>query len=247
MSYPSGIIPRSNASDFLGSSSYQYKESFIHTGSFKQIISDTGSISTGSYTGSMIMTSGKVSCSQFLLTTTVYNEVFVPWSVMRITADQSFPDLAKYKDIDLVGGSTGSYIYLFDKDQVESAFFSLQLPHDFKEDTKIVPSVHWINVGADNVGVPIWGLEYGWQSVGGTFGNNIIVYATGSAAEVDVHKCDAFAQLASGVENIRSCLICRVFRGADLIADTLANDAALIGIGFIYQTDTVGSTTTTTK
>ena len=246
MSYIRSLNPRGNASESLGTGidNAWWKESYIHTGSFKQVISDTGSIKTGQFTGSAIISSGKVSCSQFLLTTPVYNEVFVPCTSMKgaITAD--YPDLAQYKSN---AGSTGSYLYMFDKDNVESLFFTLQIPHDYRESTKVTPYVHWANNGTDVAGTVIWGLEFNWQNVGDIFIDTTFTYATGSAGAQDKHNSDAFKEIVFSTADIRSCFICRVFRDVANGLDVLTNDAGLIGIGFHYQANTIGSTTTTTK
>ena len=106
------------------------------------------------------------------------------------------PNLVQVKDNG--SGSTGVYTYQFDNNTEEELFFAAQIPHAWKEGSNIYPHVHWYPTNTDTGNV-IWGLEYTWANVNGTFGrgnvgtdlngipafaiNNVQVLRDGAAAQ----------------------------------------------------------------
>lgn len=66
----------------------------------------------------------------------------------------------------------------FDKNVVEELFFVVQFPHSFKEGSTIYPHIHWMPVDTDT-GSVVWGLEYSWADVNGTFqAPPVVTYTT---------------------------------------------------------------------
>jgi hypothetical protein len=117
----------------------------------------------------------------------------------------------------------------------------VQLPHGYVEGSDLVPHVHWTptDSGSGNV---VWGLEYTWANVDGTFGNSTVVTVPNTAdGTAYKHQVAEFSAISGSGKKIRSLLLCRLFRKAADAADTYAADVALLDVGFQYQADTLGS------
>lgn len=151
------------------------------------------------------------------------------------------------------GSSQGVFLQWFDKDVEEELYFSVQMPHAWKEGSPIMPHVHWTaetNVGSSKV---VWGLEYTWTNVGDLFGSTTII--TGSDPIAPIGTVDAYehAITALGSEidatgkTLSSMLVCRIFRQATNGVDNFSGDAGLLEIDFHFQIDSDGSKEEFTK
>jgi len=149
-------------------------------------------------------------------------------------------------------GSQGVISYKFDPDSEEELYFTVQLPHRWKEGSVINAHVHWsatTNVDTDKV---VWGLEYSWSNIGSVFGDTTII--TGDTPHTSVGTVSAYEHALTNIGNIdatgkliSSMLLCRVFRDATNSADNYNNDAYLFEIDFHYQIDSDGSRTEFSK
>lgn len=138
-------------------------------------------------------------------------------------------------------GSQGVYTYLFSASAEEELFFSVQLPHAWKEGTDIEPHVHWFPT-TTNTGTVRWGLEYTWASVNGTFGNTTIIYVNDAAdGTAFKHQLADFAAISATGQTLSSMLMCRIFREAGNVADTYTGDVGLLEIDFHHRIDSLGS------
>lgn len=137
--------------------------------------------------------------------------------------------------------------YAFDKTADEELFFSVSMPHDWKEGSDIVAHVHWAPKDTDT-GDVVWALEYSWANRNATFPAPTTITAAVDAGDGTAHKHQTVVELGtiSGTgKTISSILLCRVYR--DVSADDYDNDAFLIEVGFHYQVDAIGSVNEDTK
>ena len=135
--------------------------------------------------------------------------------------------------------------YLFDKTGDEEVHFNCQLPHSYEEGTDIIPHVHWAPVDTDT-GDVVWGLEYTWQNIDGTFpATTTIVIADDADGTAYKHQVATFAAISGTGKTISSILVCRLFR--DVSADDYNEDAAFLEVDFHFRKDSRGSGTATVK
>jgi hypothetical protein len=148
-------------------------------------------------------------------------------------------------------GSTGVYIYFFDKNTEQELFFVAQMPHSWAEGTDIEAHVHWTPAStAPGAGTDVcWGLEYTWANINGTYGNTAIIYGdeqSNGATETitaDKHYLTELGTISGSGKTISSCLVCRVFRDAGSTGgtDDYDDDAGMIEVDFHYQINSFGS------
>ena len=137
-------------------------------------------------------------------------------------------------------GSAGVYAYNFDDG--DEIWFSVQLPHTWKEGSTIYPHLHWCaegNASGDNIGI---GLEYVWKNINETFGNTTIItrdVAGDTALKHLIHNF-AVAGIDGTGQTISSVLLCRFFRQA-AGADNYAGGIFATEIDFHFEIDTMGS------
>ncbi len=152
-------------------------------------------------------------------------------------------------------GSQGVFLNYFSASTEQELYFTIQLPHGYKEGTTLKPHVHWTPTATDATSyVVVWGLEYSIMKVGGTFGNTTTI--TGSTTNITVNALgqhvitilpDITSPAAPNHFTISTVLVCRVFRKATDGADAYASSAGLLGIDFHYQSDMTGSRTDIAK
>lgn len=150
------------------------------------------------------------------------------------------------------GSSQGVFLQWFDKDVEEELYFTVQMPHSWKEGSSIMPHVHWTaetNVGSNKV---VWGLEYTWTNVGGLFGTTTIITGSDPIAAVGTvdaykHAITALGSVDATGKTLSSMLVCRIFRQATSGTDNFSGDAGLLEIDFHFQIDSGGSKEEFTK
>ena len=95
-------------------------------------------------------------------TATAFTDLVVPLFNTRLGSDHQ---AVWKKMLDDGDGSRGVYTYTFEgveTDNEEEVFFSVQLPHNWKEGSAIYPHVHWSPQTTGKSGSVVWGLEYSW-------------------------------------------------------------------------------------
>lgn len=171
---------------------------------------------------------------------------------LRIAADATKLGGSKDPNFEKIfdngSGSQGVFSYAFDASTEQEVYFSIQLPHSWKQETDILPHVHWIakinGAAGQKVG---WGFEYTWANVAGVFGSTNIIYADANILNEDIiankHYITAFSALSGTDKTFSSMLLCRLFRdaGSTNTTDNYPNDAILLEIDFHYQVDSFGS------
>lgn len=165
------------------------------------------------------------------------------WDDLRVTVNSvkvptvNPPAWADYK---------GSQVLAFEDQAVagneEIVYFSVQMPHSWKEGTDISPHVHWL-AEDDTAGNCRWKLTYSWANINGTFATETPIYVDGaSGAAADKHVLSAFADIAGAGKTLSSMLLCSLSRNSSHANDTLnGKDAYLLEIDFHYEVDKFGS------
>lgn len=130
--------------------------------------------------------------------------------------------------------------------------FSIQMPHGWKEGTKIYPHVHWTTKdGGPGTNRVTWTLDYTWQKVGGVFASATSISGTTVAApnegNIDNYE-HIITPIGEGIDGtgmtLSSMLVCRLSRSS---SDTYGGYAGLLEIDFHYQVDSDGSNQEYTK
>lgn len=145
-------------------------------------------------------------------------------------------------------GPSGSLkVLFFEEGHHDEVHFEIQMPHSWKQGTKIYPHVHWTPVTTE-AGNVVWELEYAWANIAGTFGapSNMATDATAAGGTAWVHH---MTRLKSGGNDYidgtgktaSSMLVCRLHRNAGAGSDTLTEAVAFLEFDLHYQVDGLGS------
>ncbi len=133
----------------------------------------------------------------------------------------------------------GLYLYDFDNALVaaeKEIFFTVQMPHGWKEGSLVYPHVHWVNKAAGTAGhVVRWGLEYTVANIGSVFPAAATIYGTtiqggGVITAADSHLITSFDPINMTGGEISRILACRLFRNSSNAADTYTGTAGLLYI-----------------
>jgi hypothetical protein len=144
----------------------------------------------------------------------------------------------------------GLYLYDFDNAALaaeKEIFFTVQMPHGWREGTAVEPHVHWIPKTAGTAGQVIrWGLEYSYSTIGGVFSAASTVYATtivggGVITAANSHLITDFDAIQLPGCKISTIMVCRLFRSSSNAADTYAGTAGLLYIDWHVQLGRPGS------
>ena len=132
-------------------------------------------------------------------------------------------------------------------DPQQDAYGSLEILHDYKEGSDIVPHIHWspTTTGAGDV---VWQLEYSWVNGGGTVTSSTTIIVTVAAnGVVAKEQRSSFPTISGTGKTIGSRFLFHLFRNSAHISDTYGSDAAALDFGIHYERDTTGSRQITTK
>lgn len=182
---------------------------------------------------------------------TNFNDITVP-PFSTYTSGSNAPLFSAMKNNG--SGSRGVQTFTFQDVSAsyeQEVFFSIQMPHNWKEGTVIYPHVHW-SPQTNTSGAVVWGFEYSWVDYNSTtpvaFPNTSIITATSAAvtgSDVDKHLIAGFSSLTpSGSQGkISSILMCRLFRNSSNASDNYTGNAALLSFDIHYELDGMGSNT----
>lgn len=168
---------------------------------------------------------------------TVFDDIRTPMTAIRITGPGGTtpPDEVLYKgSVVLAFGGTGT--------DDEKGFFTIQIPHWYKEGTDIVPHIHW--TPEDNTAGNVrWVLTYSWANINAAFpGESTDTIVIAADETTDKHQRDNFATITGTGKTISSMLLCSIQREDSDGTDTYNNkDAYLLEIDFHAEKDTMGS------
>lgn len=156
------------------------------------------------------------------------------------TGGTGVPDFAVFQN--------GLYLYTFSDQAVagneKQIFFTVQLPHSWKEGSTIEPHCHI--APEDNAGgVVRMGLEYSWQNIDGTFGASTTTYVDkniGTTAKA--HKLASFGNVDGTGMTASSILVCRLFRNSSNANDTYTGKSVfLLSVDVHIKKDKLGEIT----
>ena len=126
-------------------------------------------------------------------------------------------------------------------------FFTVQLPHNYKEGTDLKPHVHWTPSNTDT-GTVVWLLDYSWANIDGTFpGSAQIPLSDVGSGTVGDHQLTASGTLTGTSKTISSMVVCRISRDGGAGTDDFTGTAGLLEIDFHYEIDSLGSNLELTK
>jgi len=209
---------------------------FKTLGSERMLIDEAGNTRIGDGTNNTYIESdGSLSYEG---TATRWDDLKV--NVSRLTSHGAKPP--GMNDVIDAGAGPGLFLYWFDKSNEEELFFTVQMPHGWKEGSTIKPHVHWIaNNGSGNVE---WALEYVWANVNDVFSTTTTTLSSDTpiSAYADYkHMLTSLGDMDGTGKTLSSIILCRIFRKADSANDTFDRDAGLLQIDFHYQIDADGS------
>lgn len=174
-------------------------------------------------------------------TATCFDDLNIPGLAIR-TAGVNEPTLSAF------GSSTK--IYTFSGTTMNECFFTVQLPHGYKEGSDIEPHIHWCPMTSPASTLNVrWGLDYQWQNRAAVYSATdtsiLVTAATGTTGYT--HIVSSFGAISGAGKTISSILVCRLYRLPADAADTYTNAAGLLSFDFHYEIDSIGSNTATTK
>lgn len=170
------------------------------------------------------------------------------WEDMRVVPTAF--DFAGVSDPTLVNwqpGGAGTTFKLWEFATNDEAFFSVQLPHTYKEGTDLKAHIHW-TPGArgvtENANTVAWKMDYTWANIDAAFpsSSNIDLTDTCSGAD-DQHEMTADADPTGAGKKISSMLVCRIYRdtGDTWTGTGTGNLPLLLEVDFHFLLDTIGS------
>lgn len=155
--------------------------------------------------------------------------------------------------------SQGVFLNSFSNTTEQELYFTIQLPHGYKEGTTLKPHVHWTtfpDYTFPTGKVIEWGLEYTIMKHNGTFGTTAFVYGStpvNAPTASAQHTITPLGDIASGTApnnfTISTVIVCRLFRrisGVDTY-DASGESIGLLSMDFHYESDMPGSRTDYTK
>jgi len=184
----------------------------------------------------------------FLVTQTATNLVYQPrWDdsmvpALAIKTGAAAPTLGAF------GPSGGLQCYLFQSGSVnDQCWFTIQVPHGVIEGTPsdLRMHIHWTQTAAPdapgNTNV-VWGLEYSYASIMGTFQAPTTLYVTNGVSGTNwKHQISSFPHVTNETQGISGIINCRMFRYGTATADTYSSDCAFIGADVHIELDSLGS------
>lgn len=144
-------------------------------------------------------------------------------------------------------GGSGATFKVWEFDNDEQAFFTAQMPHNYKEGTDLRPHIHWTprdrGVAEDGKTVA-WKLDLTIANVDGVFLSSTTYDLTATCDGVDEK-----GQVVGGVTldgsllTVSHIIVGRIYRGPtdSWVLNTNGNKPVLLEVDFHYQLDTLGS------
>lgn len=149
------------------------------------------------------------------------------------------------------GSGTTFKVYKFASN--DEVFFTVQLPHTYKEGTDLHAHIHWTpgSRGNEESGNTVaWKLDYSWANVGSVFGASATADMTDTCTGTDhYHEISGSAAISGTGKNISSMLACRLYRdtGDTWASGVGANQPILLEFDLHIEVDTLGSELATSK
>ena len=166
---------------------------------------------------------------------TGYDDLFVP----LVQSKQGSTDLPHF-DYDEVA-------YMFPQnDADEILYFQVQIPHRWKEGSRLYPHVHYRQASASTI--PVYKLDYKIASIGGSFNTAWQTYTmdTSTVAWVDssthqLNRGDGGIDASTYTKS--AIMLCKLYRDDDVVS----GDVPTYQFDIHYEVDSFGSETEFTK
>lgn len=166
-----------------------------------------------------------------------YDDIRTPVNVVRVPGAKA-PTWTSYKSSEVLAFSDQAVA-----GNEERVYFTIQIPHSYREGSDIDPHVHW--VPEDNTGGNVrWALTYVWANEDTVFGAETTIYMNAAAGTTtDMHIFSNFGDISGSGKTISSILLCSLSRNSSDALDTYnGKDAYLLEVDFHYLSDAFGST-----
>lgn len=198
-----------------------------------------------------------IAASDLLITTGAAKTIelqTVVWDDLRIIPGAfEFAGTGDPSLVDWQPGGSGTVFKVYAFTSGAGAYFTVQLPHLYKEGTSLYAHVHWTpkDRGNEENGKTVaWKLDYSWANYDGNFGASATVDLTDTCDGTDhKHQMTPNVEIVGTSKTISSMLICKIYRDTgDSWAGTIAAQSpALLEVDFHFSSDTLGSRLIGTK
>lgn len=209
--------------EFLRSPDFQY-----YSGRREGILMRIGNIAAGNYTefeadGSMFMHGDA----------TMINDVPIPLASVRLPAANA-PAWIAYK---------GTQVLAFDGTSTDTIYFTVKVPHGYKEGSDYLLHVHW--VAEDNTtGNVKWQFTYSFANADATFPAPTSVTGVVATPEVaDKHVHTDVATIDGTGQKLSSVILCALSRLGGDAEDTYAQDVYFLEADFHVELNSIGGRT----
>lgn len=163
------------------------------------------------------------------------------------TGGPTSPAVLKSFRKNLAGTSRGTYVYTFGNESVEGnqheLYFTLQMPHKWKQGTAIKPHLHYSVITASTPttnDTMIMGLEYSCDGITGTFPVTTTILSTQTVPSPYNGSYLTFADI-SVPSGLSSLCAFRIFRNSSSTTDNFTGDIYALEFDVHYEADSLGS------
>jgi hypothetical protein len=145
------------------------------------------------------------------------------------------------------GTSQGVFLWMFSSSSEQEVYFTVQIPHGYKEGSTLYPHIHWTTAtGTPSGSNVVWGLEYSIITIGSNFPNTSTLTSNSVISTITIsgtgqHLITPLGSISGTNIGISSVLVCRLYRATGDASDTFANEVGLLGFDLHYEKDTQGS------
>ena len=163
-----------------------------------------------------------------------WEDLRTPSNLVKISATKP-PEWTDYR---------GGQVLAFGDEAIneEVVFFTIQMPHGWKEGSGIRPHIHLVPEDA-TAGNARFLLTYSWANKDGVFGaesSETITCAMPGVA--NTHKLYSFTEIAGTGKEISSILVCSLTRKSSDVLDTFDGKSVyFLEVDFHYLIDSTGS------
>ncbi|KKL15770.1 hypothetical protein LCGC14_2502290, partial [marine sediment metagenome] len=171
------------------------------------------------------------------------------WDDVRIVpgafefAGASDPTLQNWRP-----GGSGATFKIYKFKEFDEVFFTIQIPHNYKEGSDLKAHVHWTPCDrgvAESDNDVAWRLDYSWANANAVFAPSSTANMTSTCTGTDdLYETSPSATISGAGKTISSMLVCRLYRiavGDTWVGTTNAQSPGLKEFDFHYQIDSIGS------
>ena len=145
---------------------------------------------------------------------------------------------------------TDTGLFLFDSVAIETFSVLAQMKHARKEDSNIIPHIHWRKVTSAAGGV-VWSLRYKWwnnnEEEPGSWSSIITATDVWTIGSNQLTNIATFGEIDGTGKGLSSLFLAQVGRLPTDAADTYGADAKMYEFDIHFQADTMGSQQEYTK